>query len=57
MIGWDIAVLIILVAVLTGLIYLCASGKSHAFWTGGAIRRAIFEQMLRFIRFMENIGE
>jgi hypothetical protein len=29
----------------------------YAFWTGGAIRRAIYEPMKRFIRFMDALVE
>lgn len=29
----------------------------YAFWTGGPIRRAIYEQMKRFIRFMDALWD
>jgi hypothetical protein len=46
----DIIVLVIAVAVLIWVMHLYLFGDSHAFWTGGPIRRAILKSYIQLQR-------
>lgn len=47
MFDWGTVLVAISLLLLCGVMYIYLSGKSHAFWTGGPIRRAILNYYMR----------